>query len=138
MDTGVLRGQGQGRDCRSARTGHRPRLNGPLSSPVDPPLRLDAARDTPVGAIRRKIEDLLAATPVFVKVPPRAAGAGRWQLAGEPRYIAMSAGVRIGYATAAYQPAPPEGIPKATTRNTCPLCGGDSNAGIRPWDDPRD
>lgn len=44
---------------------------------------VDAARDTDLGAIRRKIEDLLAATPEFVQVPPKTPGAGRWQLAGE-------------------------------------------------------
>lgn len=43
---------------------------------------VDAARSTDIGAIRRKIEDLLAATPEFTQVPPRTPGAGRWQLAG--------------------------------------------------------
>lgn len=44
---------------------------------------VDAARDTDVGAIRRKIDDLLRATPDFLQVPPRVPGAGRWELAGE-------------------------------------------------------
>lgn len=46
---------------------------------------VDAARKTDLGAIRRKIEDLLAAAPDFAQVPPRTPGAGRWQLAGSPR-----------------------------------------------------
>ena len=44
---------------------------------------VDCARDTDLGAIRRKIEDLLAVTGVFTRVRRGAPGAGRWQLAGE-------------------------------------------------------
>lgn len=40
------------------------------------------ARKTPVGSVRRKIEDLLAASPEFERVPSGTAGAGRWQLVG--------------------------------------------------------
>jgi hypothetical protein len=40
------------------------------------------ARKTPTGAVRRKIEDLLAASPGFEQVPTGSPGAGRWQLAG--------------------------------------------------------
>jgi hypothetical protein len=49
---------------------------------------VDAARRTGTGSIRRKVEDLLAATPAFTQVPPRTPGAGRWQLAGsaQPPY----------------------------------------------------
>jgi hypothetical protein len=43
------------------------------------------ARETPVGAVRRKIEELLAAAPDFVQLPPGMPGAGRWQLDGEPQ-----------------------------------------------------
>ncbi|RBY81692.1 hypothetical protein DQ238_06615 [Geodermatophilus sp. TF02-6] len=45
---------------------------------------VDCARDTDLGAIRRKIEDLLSATEAFARVPPGALGAGWWQLAGDP------------------------------------------------------
>ncbi|MEU7691048.1 hypothetical protein [Microbispora hainanensis] len=38
------------------------------------------ARKTPAGSVRRKIEDLLAATPKFGQVPRGTPGAGRWQL----------------------------------------------------------
>ncbi|MEO3810795.1 hypothetical protein ABGB17_17490 [Sphaerisporangium sp. B11E5] len=40
------------------------------------------ARKTPVGSVRRKIEELLAATPKFDQVPSGTPGAGRWQLIG--------------------------------------------------------
>jgi hypothetical protein len=46
---------------------------------------VDRARQTPRGAVRRKVEDLLAASPEFGQVPDRTPGAGRWQLAGAPR-----------------------------------------------------
>lgn len=46
---------------------------------------VDQARKTPQGAVRRKIEELLAATPSFAQVPERTPGAGRWQLADAPR-----------------------------------------------------
>lgn len=42
------------------------------------------ARETDVGAIRRKVEDLLAARSEFAKVPDGKPGAGRWTLAGGP------------------------------------------------------
>lgn len=45
---------------------------------------VDRARTTPRGAVRRKLEDLLAATPDFVRVPERTPGAGLWQLRGAP------------------------------------------------------
>jgi hypothetical protein len=45
---------------------------------------VDTARGTDLGAIRRKIEDRLAATPAFMQVPAGVAGAGRWQLTGDP------------------------------------------------------
>jgi len=44
---------------------------------------VDQARKTPAGAVRRKIEDLLGATPSFVQVPAGVPGAGRWQLVGD-------------------------------------------------------
>lgn len=44
----------------------------------------DQARRTPVGAVRRKIEEILAATPRFVQVPTGVPGAGRWQPHGDP------------------------------------------------------
>ncbi|MFI6298339.1 hypothetical protein ACIBEJ_42580 [Nonomuraea sp. NPDC050790] len=40
------------------------------------------ARKTPVGSVRRKIEELLAATLKFEQVPSGTPGAGRWQLVG--------------------------------------------------------
>jgi hypothetical protein len=43
---------------------------------------ISQARKTPVGAVRRKIEDLLAAGEQFVQVPSGQPGAGRWCLAG--------------------------------------------------------
>lgn len=43
---------------------------------------VDAARDSDLGAIRRKIENLLAATAAFQKIPPSTVGAGRWAIAG--------------------------------------------------------
>ena len=43
---------------------------------------IDQARQTPSGAVRRKIEDLLTAGPDFAQVPPSRPGAGRWHLAG--------------------------------------------------------
>ena len=46
---------------------------------------VDQARKTPAGAVRRKIEELLAAAPEFVQVPEGHAGAGRWQVAGNPQ-----------------------------------------------------
>jgi hypothetical protein len=46
---------------------------------------VDEARKTPAGTVRRKIEELLAATPEFVQVPAGVAGAGRWQLGGSPQ-----------------------------------------------------
>lgn len=46
---------------------------------------VDRARETDVGAIRRKIEDLLAASQEFTRVPAGTPGAGRWQLADDPR-----------------------------------------------------
>lgn len=42
------------------------------------------ARRTPSGSVRRKIEDLLAATSKFGQVPAGQAGAGRWQLSDTP------------------------------------------------------
>ena len=44
---------------------------------------VDCARDTDIGAIRRKIEDLLSVTVLFAQVPRGVPGAGRWQLAGK-------------------------------------------------------
>jgi hypothetical protein len=46
---------------------------------------VEQARKTPIGAVRRKIEDLLAANPTFARVPAGTPGAGRWQLAGDPQ-----------------------------------------------------
>jgi hypothetical protein len=43
------------------------------------------ARETPIGAVRRKIEELLASTADFVQLPPGIPGAGRWQLDIEPQ-----------------------------------------------------
>lgn len=43
---------------------------------------ISEARRTPTGAVRRKIEDLLATAGEFARVPSGQPGAGRWQLAG--------------------------------------------------------
>ena len=43
---------------------------------------VDQARKTPLGALRRRLEDLLAADVAFERVPDGEAGAGRWRLAG--------------------------------------------------------
>jgi hypothetical protein len=43
---------------------------------------ISEARKTPAGAVRRKIEDLLAGCGDFAQVPPGQAGAGWWHLAG--------------------------------------------------------
>ena len=43
---------------------------------------ISEARKTPVGAVRRKIEELLAAGEEFAQVPSGQPGAGRWYLAG--------------------------------------------------------
>lgn len=43
---------------------------------------ISEARKTPSGAVRRKIEDLLAVGGDFSRVPAGRAGAGRWHLAG--------------------------------------------------------
>jgi hypothetical protein len=43
---------------------------------------ISEVRKTPAGAVRRKIEDLLAAGEQFVQVPPGQPGAGRWCLVG--------------------------------------------------------
>lgn len=45
---------------------------------------VDRARKTDRGAIRRKVESLLAGTAAFVTVPLGFPGAGWWQLVGEP------------------------------------------------------
>ena len=48
---------------------------------------IDRARDTPLGRIRRKLEeDMLGKYPEFLQVPPGEEGAGRWYLAGQPSY----------------------------------------------------
>jgi hypothetical protein len=48
---------------------------------------IDRARSTPLGRIRRKIEeDLLGKYPEFIRVPLGEAGAGRWYLAGQSAY----------------------------------------------------
>ena len=48
---------------------------------------IDRARDTPLGRIRRKLEeDMLGQYPEFLQVPPGEEGAGRWYLAGQPSY----------------------------------------------------
>ena len=48
---------------------------------------IDRARDTPLGRIRRKLEeDILGKYPEFLQVPPGEEGAGRWYLAGQPSY----------------------------------------------------
>src|SRR5262249_32514374 len=61
---------------------------------------ISEARKTPAGAVRRKIEDLLAATTDFVQVPQGAPGAGRWQLDG--RLVPPFAGELRPLVTAAY------------------------------------
>jgi hypothetical protein len=43
---------------------------------------ISEARKTPVGAVRRKIEELLAAGGEFAQVPPGQPGASRWYLVG--------------------------------------------------------
>lgn len=43
---------------------------------------ISEARKTPSGAVRRKIEDLLAAAGEFARVPSGQPGEGRWHLAG--------------------------------------------------------
>jgi hypothetical protein len=48
---------------------------------------IDRARDTPLGRIRRKLEeDMLGQYPEFLQVPPGEEGDGRWYLAGQPSY----------------------------------------------------
>jgi hypothetical protein len=48
---------------------------------------IDRARRTPLGRIRRKIEeDMLGQYSEFLRVPVGEAGAGRWYLAGQPSY----------------------------------------------------
>ncbi len=48
---------------------------------------IDRARDTPLGRIRRKLEeDMLGQYPEFHQVPSGEEGAGRWYLAGQPCY----------------------------------------------------
>jgi len=48
---------------------------------------IDRARDTPLGRIRRKLEeDMLGRDPEFLRVPAGEEGAGRWYLAGQPSY----------------------------------------------------
>ena len=48
---------------------------------------IDRARRTPLGRIRRKLEeDMLGQYPEFLQVPPGEEGAGRWYLAGQPSY----------------------------------------------------
>ena len=48
---------------------------------------IDRARDTPLGRIRRKLEeDMLGQYPEFLRVPVGEVGAGRWYLAGQPSY----------------------------------------------------
>jgi hypothetical protein len=48
---------------------------------------IDRARRTPLGRIRRKLEeDMLGQCPDFLQVPPGEKGAGRWYLAGQPSY----------------------------------------------------
>jgi hypothetical protein len=48
---------------------------------------IDRARDTPLGRIRRKLEeDMLGQYPEFLQVPPGEESAGRWYLAGQPSY----------------------------------------------------
>ncbi len=48
---------------------------------------IDRARRTPLGRIRRKLEeDMLGQYPDFLQVPPGEEGAGRWFLAGQPSY----------------------------------------------------
>jgi hypothetical protein len=45
---------------------------------------ISEARKTPAGAVRRKIEDLLAASDEFSEVSAAQPGAGRWHLVGLP------------------------------------------------------
>ena len=48
---------------------------------------IDRARRTPLGRIRRKLEeDMLGQYPDFLQVPPGEEGGGRWYLAGQPSY----------------------------------------------------
>lgn len=47
---------------------------------------IDRARATPLGRIRRKLEDILGQYPEFVRVPSGERGAGRWALTGRPTY----------------------------------------------------
>jgi hypothetical protein len=48
---------------------------------------IDRARGTPLGRIRRKLEeDMLGQYPEFVQVPSGEEGAGRWYLAGQLSY----------------------------------------------------
>ena len=71
------------------------------------------ARKTPMGAIRGKIEDLLASTPDFVQVPAGRPGAGRWHLStvGGPPY----AGEMRPLVEAAYEVA---GVEEVLVRET--------------------
>jgi len=48
---------------------------------------IDRARGTPLGRIRRKLEeDMLSQYPEFLRVSPGEEGAGRWYLGGQPSY----------------------------------------------------
>ena len=48
---------------------------------------IDRARGTPLGRIRRKLEeDMLSQYPEFLRVSPGEEGAGRWYLTGQPSY----------------------------------------------------
>jgi hypothetical protein len=48
---------------------------------------IDRARGTPLGRIRRKIEeDMLGQYPEFLRIPAGEEGAGWWYLAGQPSY----------------------------------------------------
>lgn len=44
---------------------------------------ISEARKTPSGAVRRKVEDLLAVSDDFAQVPAGRPGAGRWHLVGQ-------------------------------------------------------
>lgn len=61
---------------------------------------ISEARKTPSGAVRRKIEELLAVGEEFAQVPPGQPGAGRWYLVGT--VVAPWAGDLRPLAEAAY------------------------------------
>jgi hypothetical protein len=81
------------------------------------------ARKTPSGSVRRKIEELFAATPKFGQVPAGHAGAGRWQLSGVP--LAPFAGDPQSLVAAAYS-VPGVAVVRWTGARRAPLASDEA------------